>query len=262
MDSAIMLNDYIYFFSLIMSRYLGIFLLTPVLSSTVLLSRIKVGLAFFLAVITYPVIQEAMFTVMPDHTLIILSTITKELFIGVLIGFVLYIIFAAFQLAGQFIDLRMGFRIANVFDPLSGASAPIIGQFKNVLATLVFLAINAHLLLIQSFYRSFIILPVGGLQISGTLWQYIFRKSGDLFSIALKIALPVMGTIFVVDIILGFLARSVPQMNIFIIGFPVKIIIGFLLLILTLHIMVHYYSEIFYEILNEVLKIIKIMAPG
>ncbi len=262
MMNTLIINNYIYFFILIMSRYLGIFLLTPVLGSPVLLSRIKVILAFFMAIVTYPVLKKVTIITMPAKTILILSGIIKELTIGVLVGFTIFIVFAAVQLAGQFIDLRMGFRIANIFDPISGASSPIIGQFKNIFFTLVFLAINGHHIIINNLYKSFSILPPGQIKISGMLWQYIFRKSGNLFIIAFKIALPVMGTIFIIDVILGFLARSVPQMNIFIIGLPVKIVIGFVFLLLTIHIIIYYYSDILYRVLNEMIELFKIMAPS
>ncbi|MFW6270415.1 MAG: flagellar biosynthetic protein FliR [Bacillota bacterium] len=199
-----------YLFIIILIRYTGLFLITPLFSSKMILSRIKIGLAFLLSIITFPLIKETATVEFPGHLLILTGDVIQELSVGFLIGFIVLLVFSAVQLAGQFIDLRMGFRIVNVFDPLTGASSPIMGQYKNIIVTLVFLVINGHHLLLKSLFKSFEIIPPGKAIFVNNLWQFIFRRSADMFLIAFKIALPVMGTIFVVDIILGFLARSVP----------------------------------------------------
>jgi flagellar biosynthetic protein FliR len=130
MNLGTILSNYSYFFILIMVRYVGIFLITPVLGSEIILTRIKVGLSFLLAIVTVPVLYQQQTVAIPTSVITIALEVIRELAIGFLLGFVVFLVFAAIQLAGQLIDLRMGFRIANVFDPISGASSPIIGQLK------------------------------------------------------------------------------------------------------------------------------------
>lgn len=260
MEAGVILTDYTYFFLLVMARYSGIFLITPIFASKVIFTRIKIGLALLMAVVTFPVLSQMQSAVIPEHVVSMILDIVRELAIGFMLGFILFLVFAAIQLSGQFVDLRMGFRIANVFDPLTGSSSPIIGQFKNIIATLVFMAVNGHLIVVKNLYRTFKVIPPGRAVFPHSLWQFLFRESGDLFLIAFKIALPVIGTVFVVDVILGFLARSVPQMNIFIIGLPVKIIIGFILLLLSLHIVISFYNDLFQQTFQEMIKLIRLMG--
>ena len=255
------LSNYTYLFIIIFIRYLGIFLISPIFGSKMILSRLKVGITLLLTFITFPVLKQTYSLKIPEKAILIVGDLVQELAIGFLIGFLVFLFFAAVQLAGQFIDLRMGFRIANVFDPLTGASSPVIGQFKNIMVTLIFLTINGHHKLINSIFKSFDVIPLGEVSFNNQLWQFIFRKSGDLFIIAFEIALPVMGTIFIVDVILGFLARSVPQMNIFIVGLPVKILIGFIIIFLSLHIVINYYQHGLDQVFKDIMKLIKLMEP-
>ena len=257
-----LLTDYTYIFLIVFFRYLGLFIISPFFGSEILLNKIKVGCSFLLALISFPVIAENHIIEIPDHLLLILSEIVLELLVGFLIGFIVFLIFAAMQLAGQFIDLRMGFRIANVFDPLTGESSPIIGQFKNIIITFVFLIINGHHVMLRGLFKSFRIIPPGEVVLRNELWQFIFRGSADLFIIAFQVALPIVGTIFVVDIILGFLARSVPQMNIFIVGLPLKILIGFILIILSFSVIINYYTQVFDDVFNDIYRLIRLLAGG
>ncbi|HKL12191.1 MAG TPA: flagellar biosynthetic protein FliR [Halanaerobiales bacterium] len=260
MPANILAPNLIYFFFLIMARYFGIFLITPIFSSIVVLRQVKIILALLMALITFLLTYQTANIAAPTNDLTVIIFIIKELSIGLFMGFIIYLFFAAIQLAGQFIDLRMGFRIANVVDPMSGASSPIIGQFKNIFTILIFLSINGHLMIIRSLNKSFNIIPIGEITYSNTLWQFLFRRSADLFIIGFKIALPIMGTLFIVDIMLGFLARAVPQMNIFIIGLPLKILIGFILLILSFEILIYYFSDILNNGLDQLIQLINIMG--
>ena len=262
MSTNLLTTDLIYLFFLIMARYLGIFLITPIFSSRIIQRRVKVILAFLMAIITFLLSYQKAGITAPNTDLGVILYLVKELSIGVFMGFIIYIFFAAIQLAGQFIDLRMGFRIGNVVDPLSGASSPIIGQFQNIFTVLVFLSINGHLVVINSLYKSFDVIPIGQVTYNNNLWQLLFRRSADLFLIGFKIALPIMGTLFIVDVLLGFLARSVPQMNIFIVGLPLKIVIGFILLLLSFEILIYYFSDILNNGLSELVNIINILGSG
>ncbi|ACL70420.1 flagellar biosynthetic protein FliR [Halothermothrix orenii] len=254
-----MLVNQTYQFLLIMFRYLGLFLIAPVFGSRVYPVRVKVSLALMLTFITLPLIGGQTVE-LPQQTVGILLDVIRESLIGFIIGYIFYLVFASIQLAGQFIDVRMGFAIANVMDPISGVTAPVVGQFKNIMAILVFLAINGHHLLLEGLYRSFQIIPLRGLTLGSEVFNLLFRTTGNMFIIAFKIALPVMGTLFIADVVFGFLARTVPQMNIFIIGLPMKILIGFIMLILSLGVAVYFFQDLFSEFYRELIKIIKLMG--
>ena len=256
-----MLVNHTYFFMLVFLRYLGLFILTPFFSSDLIITRIKLGLSLLLTIMSFPLLLNMYSVEFPQHVLIIIGHSVREMAIGVLMGFILLLVFSAFQLAGKLIDLRMGFRIANELDPLTGESAPIMGQFKNVMATLLFLVINGHLLVVRGLFNSFSYIPPGEAIFTQTsLWQLLVRRSADLFIVGFQIALPVVGTIFMVDVLLGFLARSVPQMNIFIVGLPFKILVGFIVLFLSLNVLVHFYEGLFADFFRDMISLFDLLS--
>lgn len=260
MNLSEMLVNHTYLFMLVLLRYIGMFILTPFFSSDLILTRVKLGLSLLLTVTTFPLLRNIYTVEFPVHLLQVVGDGIRELAIGILLGFVLLLVFAAFQLAGKLIDLRMGFRIANELDPLTGESAPIMGQLKNVLATLLFLVINGHLLVVRGLFNSFSLIPPAEAVLTGaSLWQFVVRRSADLFIVGFQIALPVVGTIFMIDVLLGFLARSVPQMNIFIVGLPFKILVGFVVLFLSLSVLVHFYEGLFDQFFQDMLRLFNLL---
>ncbi|MFW5885604.1 MAG: flagellar biosynthetic protein FliR [Halanaerobium sp.] len=261
MIEELMINEYIYLFFLVFSRYLGMMLLTPIFSSQVILYQVKVLMALALTSISLPIAAGLYPAVYPESNLLVVVEIVSEASIGLFMGLAVFLVFSAIQLAGQIIDMRMGFRIANVVDPFSGVDSPVIGQLKNIFVTLIFLALNGHLYLIRHLHQSFEIIPPGRVNFSSELWQYFFRRSADMFILAVKIALPIAGAIFFIDIILAFLARSVPQMNLFIIGLPVKIMAGLILLFVLMPVLNSYYAGVIMDVINEIPALFRLIAP-
>lgn len=263
MDLGDILSNYTYIFLLILFRYTGLFLMAPVIGSRAIPRRVKMGLILFLTVVSLPVVTNSPLSiVMPARGLAVLIDMFREFTIGYTIGFIAYLPFAAIQLAGRFIDMRMGFAIVNVTDPIHGSTMPMTGQFKNILATLLFLGMNGHYLLLRALHKSFNWIPLAGVSFNNFTFNYIFRTTGNLFIMALKIALPVMITLFVADIILGFLARTIPQINIFIVGLPLKIITGFILLLLSIHFTIYFFQELFMGVYEEILEILRMAGSG
>lgn len=158
-----------------------------------------------------------------------------ELLIGCMLGFITQIIFAVFQLAGQMLDMQIGFGIVNVIDPQSGIQVPLLGNFQYVLALLCFFAINGHHVLLSCLVKSYQLLPIGGgVNLSGNLYAFIFNLAGDMFVSAFKLALPVLGVLFIADLIVGIIARVVPQVNVFIVSMPLKIGLGLGLMMIAI----------------------------
>jgi len=160
--------------------------------------------------------------------------VTGEFLIGLIFGFASSLIFTAVQMAGQILDMQIGFGIVNVLDPQSGQQLPLVGNFKYILALLVFLATNSHHLLLSALFNSFKLIPLTGGVFHTNIVQTIVDMVGGTFIIALKISFPVLLSLLLTDIALGILARTMPQMNIFVVGVPGKIIVGLFVLSLAL----------------------------
>lgn len=260
MDLGDILSNYTYVFILIMARYIGLFLIAPILGSRVIPVRVRIALIYFLAILTLPILSNLQAITIPINPVIIGLEVISQLAVGFTIGFISFLVFAVIQLAGQFIDMRMGFAIVNIMDPITGMSAPMMGQFKNVLAILLFLTINGHHLLIKTLYQSYSLIELGGVAFSGSAFQYIFQSTADIFMLAFQLALPVIGTLFIADVIFGFLARSIPQMNIFIVGLPLKILIGLLVLILSIHFTFYFFQDLFSSMYQQLYQLIKLLG--
>jgi len=243
MTLADILSNYTYLYLLVFIRFVGLFILTPIFSSRVIPVRVRVGLAFLMALISIPLISST--PVLPVNEMGVFIEVLRELLVGLIIGFITLLTFAVVQLAGRFVDMRMGFAIVNVSDPIHGTTLPLMGQYKNILATLLFLSINGHHILIRAVQDSFLIVPPGSIVLTNQALSLIIRKSSDLFLLAFKLALPIIATLFIVDLILGFMARTMPQLHIFVVGLPIKIIFGLLVLFLSLGTVVHFSAQLF-----------------
>ncbi len=219
-------------FFLIMVRMVAMTIMAPFFSSGLFPLRLKVMLSFFVSMLVFPYLFSRGFKIpagMGEYYLMIMN----EVFIGVYLGFLISVIFAAFQLSGDFFAVQIGFGMSEVLDPVAQVSVPIIGQLKNLIGLLVFMAINGHHFLIEGIYKSYELAPIISMKktVIGGLLKYLVYTFSGMFVIALKISLPVIGTIFLITISLGVLAKAAPQMNIMMLGFPIKIVVAFGVLI-------------------------------
>lgn len=226
-------------FLLILLRMNSMFVVAPFFSSGIIPFRLKAILSFLITLVIFPVVASSGYEISGSTGMYYLL-ILKEIAIGLYIGFILSVIFSAFQLAGQYFAVQMGFGFSEVLDPLGQISVPIVGQMKNLLALLVFLSINGHHFLIEAIFRSYELVPAFDISsmASVKLVDYLLYAFGGMFVIAMKIALPVMGTIFLVEVSLGVLGKAAPQMNIMMMGFPFKIMAGFGILIISIPLIV------------------------
>ncbi len=220
-------------FLLIIMRMNAMMIIAPFFSSGVIPFRVKAIISFLVTLVIFPLIASKMYAV-PNNMGEYMLCILREVAIGIYIGFLVAIIFTAFQLAGQYFAVQIGFGINEVLDPLAQVSIPLIGQLKNLIGLLIFLVVNGHHFLIKAIYRSYELVPVITLssESSAGLLKFIVHSMGGMFVIALKIALPVLATIFLVTVSMGILAKAAPQMNIMMLGFPFKIAVAFGVLIL------------------------------
>lgn len=228
---------------LVLARVLAMIQVAPLLSSRAIPQPAKVGLALCLALLALPGVTAAGYPLPASGTQYGLLLLGEAL-LGVLLGFLVYLAFTALRLAGQFISLPIGFGVAELFDPLTGHRSPMLGQLFSLLAMLVFLAAGGlHQLLLVGVAGSFqslraadlvIGLEAGAARGTGLLLQRAAGGLGRLFSAALTIALPLFGALLVVSVALALLAKAAPHVNLLMLGLPVALGAGLVLLLLTL----------------------------
>lgn len=209
----------------------GMLLVAPVLGDNRIPARIKMGLCVALTVAVAPAAANspAVGVLSAQWLLMVLN----QLLIGVAMGFILQLVFNAVVIAGESIATTMGLGYALLNDPSNGVQVPIVSQFYTVFVTLLFLAFNGHHELIQLLWESFETLPVGVI-INGNMLWHVVEWSAVLFTGALQIALPALAALLTVNLVLGIMTRAAPQLNIFSVGFPIAITVGFVVILLTL----------------------------
>lgn len=219
-------------FVLILARVAGIVMLSPVFGAKGVPRLVKLGLAVSFTVIFYPLVAAADPEI-PAELLPFVALLIKETIVGLVIGFVVYTFTAILEGAGQLIDISMGFSMGSTLDPVYGTRSSLIGGFQVVLATMILLATNAHHYLIAAMIKSYEYIPINTTGMAGGVSYYVDLVA-NIFALSIQIALPVFGALILADVGVGLLARTVPQLNIFAIIFPVKILFGFALLLISL----------------------------
>jgi flagellar biosynthesis protein FliR len=229
------ITDQFQIFTLIFARFIALFSVAPGYSGDTLPFFSRFALSFIAAGIITPV-ADLPDTFAADIRQSYILIVMEQAVIGIFLGIAMQFLFAAYQLAGEFFSVQMGFGISEVLDPISQVSIPVIGTLKNLIALFVFFVSGAHTYLIQALAFSFERVPHLGFSFltqgvtQNHLFKYITLLSGGMFVTALKIALPVMGCLLLVSVTLGVLSKAAPQMNMLVLGFSAKIIIGFMVL--------------------------------
>lgn len=229
----------------------------PVIGTRNVSVRFRVLLAILITVIVAPLLP-AMPAVDPLSGEGILITF-HQILIGVAIGFVFQLVFQVFILAGQIIAMQAGLGFASMMDPQSGASVPVVSQFYSVLVTLVFLALNGHHAIIEAAVRSFELMPVAAQGLHrDAMWQLVLWGS-DMFAGAVSISLPAVAALLLVNIGFGVMTRVTPQLNIFAVGFPITLIVGFIVMYFTLASVLGQFEFYF---VNGLTLVSQMLTPG
>jgi flagellar biosynthetic protein FliR len=176
-----------------------------------------------------------------------LLILVQELLIGLAMGFSMRLVFAAVEYAGELASSTMGFGFASFFDPSTQGRSAAISQFLSMVATMAFLAVNAHLVLLAALAESFVSLPISATPLSLAAPLELVRWGSRIFSAGLQLALPILGAVLIVNVALGILTRAAPQLNIFGIGFPITLGVG----LLTLSIALPYLGTPIVNLFNE-----------
>jgi flagellar biosynthetic protein FliR len=218
-------------FLLLFFRFAALFLAAPIFSHSSIPMNIKTAMAFFFTVVFYssmPVVEIAI-----DAPTIFLAIIS-ELFFGMAIGVILLLAYNVITFAGGLISFMMGFSMASAIDPQSGISMPIISQFLSLLGLMVLFELDLHHWLLAYISSSLSTIPLGGFLMSENLFDYIIHATANMFVVGFMIAFPIIALSWLADVIFGMLMKTMPQFNLLVIGFPIKIMVAFAVIIATL----------------------------
>jgi flagellar biosynthesis protein FliR len=213
-------------------RVLALISVAPVLSHRAVPVRVKLLLGFLITLVLVPNLATPPLADALSGAGI--GLLVQNILVGVTIGFAVRLIFAALELAGELIGLQMGLSYAGFFSPATGQAQNAVASFLAMLALLMFVAIDGHLMLIHALAESFRVFPIAEADATAISFELLVRLAAEMFSIALTIALPFLAVMLLVNVVLGVLARVAPQLNIFAVGFPLTILVGLAVLFLLL----------------------------
>lgn len=228
-----------------MIRISAFYFAVPVIGARTVPARIRIALTLFTAMLVVPLLPNA--PVISFMSLGGLLMVIKELLIGLALGFTLQIVMHVFVLAGQLIAIKLGLGFAAQNDPSSGVSVTVLSQFYLLLSTLLFLAINGHLAVINMLVNSFTTFPVGGPGLTPDDYMLIVHLFSWMFAAGLLISLPLFTSMMIVNMSFGVMGRSAPQLNILNVGFPITLMFGFILMWYSLS----NFLPMFYQIIEE-----------
>jgi flagellar biosynthesis protein FliR len=230
------------------TRVLGLLATAPVTSGGQFPNRGKIALALFVTLVIAPTITLP--TIDPASWAG-LAALARELAIGLVLGFMMRLVFVAVEMAAEIMGMQMGLGFAQFYDTHFAAPVPVLGRFFGLAATLTFLAIDGHLLLLSVLAETFTTLPVGG-SMQASFWQSLSSAGGFFIYAALSLALPVIAALLVTNLALGVLSRAAPQLNIFAIGFPVTLMLGFVAVLLS----IPYFLPIFEQLVRRCAEVL------
>ncbi|KAB8035661.1 flagellar biosynthetic protein FliR [Janthinobacterium aquaticum] len=215
-----------------LSRILGLIAASPLLGNAAVPASVKVSLGIMLAMIIAPTVPALPAT--DPMSLPGLLILTQEMLVGLAMGFTIRIVFAAIEMVGEISSLTMGLGFASFFDPQTRGRSSAISQFLVMVSTLLFLSVNAHLVLLAALAESFVSLPISAQPIHSGGFQQLAAWGAEIFRSGVQIALPIVAALLLTNVALGILTRAAPQLNIFGIGFPVTLGVGLLVLAMVL----------------------------
>lgn len=247
----------LYLFFLVLARVAAFFISGPLFSLPNIPAPVKVGLSFMVAAVVFP-LAEAHNALYPADGWAYLFALVRETVVGLAIGYTASLLIAALVYAGSLMDIHIGFFMSQIFDPLSGGMAGILSRFMYLVGLAALLAFNGHHLIIAALVKSFSLVPLGTAQVTGASALFLIKVFAQMIGIGVQIAAPLIAVMLVVDVTMGLLARTAPQINVFMLGFPVKIIFG----LVTLSVMVPVLARIIYSLCDVIENDITILLKG
>lgn len=254
----ILLNKY-KLLLLILVRVSGIFVFSPLFSSQNMPNIFKAGFSFFFSIILTTTLNiNYLANIETNYVLLII----KELMVGIVIGYISYVFFSAFYVLGQIIDMEIGFGMVNVIDPQNKIQIPVMGNFYYIIGFLILLMTNGHHLIIRALVDSYELLPIGRFYLSKGAMYKLLEILAKTFSIGFKISSPIVIIMLLIDILLGVLSRTIPQMNVFVVGMPLKIVVGLLVIAISIPVFSILTGKLFSEMINDIYSVLQSLVKG
>jgi flagellar biosynthetic protein FliR len=246
------LNAWLAAFAWPLARILALIASAPVIGNPSVPASVKIGLGLLLTVLVAPLIPSP--PGIDPASAAGLLILAQQVLIGLAMGFAMQVVFHAAEMAGELIGLQMGLGFATLYDASVPGFIPILGQYLGIVVSLAFLAINGHLLLLSALVESFQVLPFAPLAAPSGL-RSLVEWGGNIFSYALSLSLPLLAALLITNVALGILTRAAPQLNIFVVGFPLTILMGMLVLFLVLPYFAPTLERLFMEGFTAVLRL-------
>jgi len=221
-------------------------------------NQAKVGLAALVAIVIAPVVS------VPDVPLVSwagVGILVEQMLIGIAIGLVMQVTFAVVQATGEFIGLQMGLAFATFFDPSSGTNMVVLSRYLYMVTLLMFLAFNGHLIVLEILATSFVTLPIGLGGFNAGAFEMLARYGGTIFLSGMLLALPLVGSLLIINLALGILNRSAPQLTVFNIGFPTSLTVGLALMMVLMTDIGRFLQGLFANALEFMRQLLEALAP-
>jgi flagellar biosynthesis protein FliR len=247
-------------FLLVLIRTSVILYMLPIFGATQVNVRVRFGLGLAVAFVVWHVVPP----VAQLHGLgELTAAVFSQVFIGFVFGFVAFLVFVGIQFAGEVMDLQVGFSIVNVINPLTSQNVSVLGEFQLALASLIYLTANAHHYLFTGLAGSFTLLPLPYVSINAHLESDLMTFFAQSFFVVFQIAAPIGIALFLTNIGLALMARVAPQLNVFAVGFPLQIMIGLTMMIISLPLLAVVLPQVFEQTPRELDSVLRLMrAPG
>ncbi|NLG18284.1 MAG: flagellar type III secretion system protein FliR [Fibrobacter sp.] len=254
--------DQVEYFLLIFVRISTTIALLPIFGSQAVPVQLKVALSLILALILFnSVMSIGPVTSQPLSTGTFIMLIVKEAAVGLGIGFVSSLLFTAVQFAGRLIDTEIGFGFVELMDPFTDEPVTVLGQLQVIIFTILFLLFNGHYFLILAIQKSFELVPLMNVHFpSGQLAFHVTALVGNVFVLAIKFSAPIYVTLVLTELSLGVVARTVPQINIFFVGLPLKIAVGLGSAIIVLPLLASFFQRMVEALIQDIWKLLYLMS--
>ncbi|PIJ48463.1 flagellar biosynthetic protein FliR [Erwinia sp. OLTSP20] len=230
-----------------LARILALLMTAPLLSEKAISKRVKIALGVMITWVLLPGLPLTQVTLFSPAGFWLLI---QQILIGIAIGFTMQFAFAAIRMAGEVIGLQMGLSFATFFDPSSRLNMPVLARLLDMLAMLLFLSFNGHLWLISMLCDTFHTLPIGGDTLNGNAWLALCRSAAVVFLQGMRLALPLITLLLVLNLALGLLNRVSPQLSVFAIGFPVTLTLGLVFISMMMPLLAPFCEHLFGEVFD------------
>jgi len=216
---------------------------------------VKAGFAFLLALALYPVLPVQDY--LPGDFLLYLLQAAGEVAVGFGLGLLASLVLQIVQMAGHLLDIQIGFSLANIFDPVSGAQNTLIGHFMYLCGLLLFLNLDGHHHMLLALAKSYQLVPLTSASVTGEATEVAMKAFAGAFAIAVQVAAPILAVLVITDLAFGFVARTAPQINVFMLGFALRIAIGLLIISLLAPVFVSIFSVILRFVENNLFLLMR-----